>query len=207
MINSDKPQKSGSARWGLAGAMVAAIAASACCVGPLVLMFLGISGAWIGTLTALAPYQPIFMTVAVVLLGLSFYKMYHKPKEEECAPGSYCASPSAGRFNKIILWIFTAAIAGLLMFPYAAPYVFAGTAKDGAQTQEATFSVKNMTCASCLIPVRRAIGKLDGVESAKVTVKPGMAVVIYDPAKVKPADIAKAITNAGYPASVKKKQK
>jgi len=202
-MNNDETQKSASGRWGLAGAVVAAIAASACCVGPLILMFLGISGAWIGTLTALTPYQPIFITVSIILLGLSFYKTYKKPKEE-CAPGSYCANPVAKRFNRIVLWIFTAVIAGLLVFPYAAPYVFAGTPENGTQKQEVKLGIKNMTCASCLIPVRRAIGKLDGVVSAKVTVKPGLAVVVYDPAKVKPEDIAKAITNSGYPASVKK---
>jgi len=203
-MNNDMPQKSRSGRWGLAGAMVAAIAASACCVGPLILMFLGVSGAWIGTLTALTPYQPIFITVSIILLGLSFYKTYHKQKEEECAPGSYCANPSSKRFNKIVLWIFTAVIAGLLMFPYAAPYVFAGTSDNGAKTQEVKLAIEHMTCVSCAIPVRRALSKLDGVVSSTVSTRPGRATVIYDPAKVTPEDIAKTITNSGYPASVKK---
>jgi mercuric ion transport protein len=108
-------------------------------------MLLGISGAWIGTMTALMPYQPIFATVALVLLGMAFYKTYHRPKTEECAPGTYCAGATAGRLNKIMLWFFTVVIAGLLTFPYAAPFVFAGPPEDGAPTKQVTLEVKGMT--------------------------------------------------------------
>ncbi|MGV8617633.1 mercuric transporter MerT family protein, partial [Pseudomonas aeruginosa] len=39
---------------------LAAILASTCCLGPLVLIALGFSGAWIGSLTVLEPYRPFF---------------------------------------------------------------------------------------------------------------------------------------------------
>ncbi len=48
---------------------LAAILASACCLGPLVLIALGFSGAWIGNLTVLEPYRPIFIGVALVALS------------------------------------------------------------------------------------------------------------------------------------------
>ncbi len=191
---------------GLAGALAAAIAASACCVGPLVLMLLGVSGAWIGTLTALTPYQPIFTALALGLLGLAFYKTYNKPKAEQCVPGGYCASPKSGRLNKIVLWIFTAVIAGLLMFPYAVPYVFAESSVKETRVKQVTLEVKNMTCFACAFPVRKSLEKLDGVMSAKVTTRPPQAVVVYDPAKVTPEDMTRATTNAGYPSSVKKQE-
>ena len=44
----------------LVAAILAAIGASVCCVGPLVLLALGIGGAWIGNLAALEPYRPAF---------------------------------------------------------------------------------------------------------------------------------------------------
>ncbi len=40
---------------------IAAVVASACCLGPLVLIALGISGAWIGNLAALEPFRPWFI--------------------------------------------------------------------------------------------------------------------------------------------------
>ncbi len=198
-----KSQMSGGAKLGLAGAVVAAIAASACCVGPLVLMLLGISGAWIGNLTALTPYQPIFMTVALGLLGLAFYKVYGGKKEESCAPGSACSNPKMGRLNKIVLWIFAALVLGLLVFPYAVPYVFAETAEAQPQAKQVTLDVENMTCYTCAIPVRKSLEKVDGVVSAKVTMRPPQAVVIYDPARVTTEDLTRATTNAGYPSKVK----
>jgi mercuric ion transport protein len=52
-----------------AGGMFGALAASSCCILPLVLFSLGISGAWIGNFTQLAPYQPYF--IAATLLAFS----------------------------------------------------------------------------------------------------------------------------------------
>jgi len=40
------------------GGLLAALAASSCCVVPLLLFGLGVSGAWIVHLTRLAPYHP-----------------------------------------------------------------------------------------------------------------------------------------------------
>jgi hypothetical protein len=45
----------------LVGGVLAGIGASACCVGPFLLLSLGIGGAWIGHLTTLEPYRPIFI--------------------------------------------------------------------------------------------------------------------------------------------------
>ena len=56
----------------LVGGVLASIGASACCVGPLLLLSLGISGAWIGNLTALEPYRPVFISLVIVFLGLAF---------------------------------------------------------------------------------------------------------------------------------------
>ncbi len=56
--------ESGSDRSGSGALFVgglAAIVASTCCLGPLVLVALGLSGAWIGNLTLLEPYRPFFI--------------------------------------------------------------------------------------------------------------------------------------------------
>jgi len=114
--------RSGTARVGLAGAVVSAVAASICCVGPLLLMGLGISGAWISRLTLFEAYRPLFIAATVVFLGLGFYRTYRTPKEVACAAGSFCANPLSRRINRITLWTVTLLVAALLLFPYAAPY-------------------------------------------------------------------------------------
>jgi mercuric ion transport protein len=54
----------------LGGAIAAAVAASACCIGPLVFALLGIGGA--GFLVALEPYRPVFTVVTVGLLSIGW---------------------------------------------------------------------------------------------------------------------------------------
>jgi mercuric ion transport protein len=58
------------------GGVLAAIAASSCCIVPLLLFSLGVSGAWIGNLTRLAPYQPIFVAVTLACLGCGYWLVW-----------------------------------------------------------------------------------------------------------------------------------
>ena len=56
-----------------AGGLLGALAASSCCIVPLVLFALGVSGAWIGNLTRLAPYQPCFIVATLGFLGAGYW--------------------------------------------------------------------------------------------------------------------------------------
>lgn len=102
------------------GGILAALGAATCCVVPFALFFAGISGAWIGNLAALKPYQPLFIGLAIACLGGGYYAVYRKPNETDCVEGSYCARPSSRRTAKIGLWIATVLIIIAVGFPYAA---------------------------------------------------------------------------------------
>jgi mercuric ion transport protein len=108
----------GNTKWSLARAVAAAVGASVCCLGPLLLLGLGVGGAWIGSLTAMEKYRPIWMAATLLFLGLACARVYRKPKEDACASGSSCP-PNAGRRNKVLLWFVTAFVLGLLTLPYA----------------------------------------------------------------------------------------
>ena len=98
---------------------LAAIVGSLCCVAPLVLITLGISGAWISQLTALEPYRPIFIGVMVVFLGLAFRQLYIVPAR--CAPGEVCTSPRLQRRQRQIFWVVVVGLTALIAFPWYAP--------------------------------------------------------------------------------------
>ena len=86
------------------GGLVGALLASSCCVLPFLFVSLGVSGAWIGQLTALSPYQPYFLGAALALLGAGFWQAFrHKP--EVCLPGTLCEKPQSGPVTRSILWI------------------------------------------------------------------------------------------------------
>jgi mercuric ion transport protein len=99
--------------------VLAAIVGSLCCVAPLVLLTLGISGAWISQLTALEPYRPIFIGVTAVLIILAFRQLYIVPAQ--CAPGELCANPRLQRRQRRIFWVVVMGIAALIAFPWVAP--------------------------------------------------------------------------------------
>src|SRR6204780_5651327 len=98
---------------------LAAIIGSLCCVAPLVLITLGISGAWISQLTALEPYRPIFIGVMLLFLGLAFRQLYIVPPRS--APGEVCANPRLQRRQRQIFWVVVVGLAALIAFPSYAP--------------------------------------------------------------------------------------
>lgn len=109
--------------WFAAGGVVGAVLASTCCVAPLVLLTLGISGAWIGTLTALEPYKPYFVAVALVFIVLGFWQVYFKAKPA-CVDGSYCAKPQSALITKTALWLATALVLLALTLNWWAPLFY-----------------------------------------------------------------------------------
>jgi len=102
-----------------AGGVLGALAAGSCCIMPLALFMLGIGGAWIGNLTALAPYQPIFIAVTLIFLATGYYLVYRR-RGAACAEGKACARPLPRRGVKLALWAATILVASAIAFPYAA---------------------------------------------------------------------------------------
>ena len=108
----------------LATGSIAAIFASACCAGPLILLSVGISGAWIGYLTLLEPYRWIFVGTGAAALIFAWRRI-HRPVAQ-CKPGEVCAVPQTRRLYTIAFWIVTAFVALSAAFPYAAPFFLGG---------------------------------------------------------------------------------
>jgi mercuric ion transport protein len=106
-----------------AGSVIGAVLASSCCIGPLVLVSLGISGAWIGNLSALSAFQPYFVTATIGFLGLGYWQVYRKPKVA-CEEGSYCASPTSDRIVKVSLGGATILVMAALSLDYWAPFFY-----------------------------------------------------------------------------------
>lgn len=104
------------------GGILGAMAASACCIAPLALFSLGVSGAWIANLTALAPYQPIFIAATMACLGYGYWMVYRSSKAA-CAEGSACARPLPSRIVKAGLIVATILVAAALGFDWIAPLV------------------------------------------------------------------------------------
>lgn len=101
---------------------LAAILASTCCLGPLVLVTLGFSGAWIGNLTVLEPYRPIFIAAALVALFFAYRRIFRPV--QVCKPGEVCAIPQVHSTHKLIFWVVIALVVVALGFPYVMPFFY-----------------------------------------------------------------------------------
>ena len=106
----------------LIAAILAAIGASLCCVAPFVLLALGIGGAWIGNLTALEPYRLVFVAVTLVFFGIAFRKLYLAP--QACAVGVSCSDPATLRRQRLVFWVASAMMLGLLAVPWLVPLFY-----------------------------------------------------------------------------------
>jgi len=102
------------------GGILGAVAASSCCILPIVLFSLGAGGAWIGNLTALTPYQPIFVALTFGFLGYGYWLVYRQPAAE-CADDTACARPLPNHLVKFTLWLATVLVLAALAFPFVAP--------------------------------------------------------------------------------------
>ena len=104
-----------------AGGALGALAMSSCCILPLVLFSLGVTGVWIGNLAALYPYKAYFFVATAGFLVAGFYQAYRKPKVAACESDGYCGTPISGRINKAVLWMSTVLVLAALAFPYYVP--------------------------------------------------------------------------------------
>ena len=113
-------QKNG--RGALVAGGLAALLASTCCLGPLVLVGIGVSGAWISNLAALEPYRPLFIAAALVALFFAYRRIFRPI--EACKPDEVCAVPQVRTGYKALFGAVSALVVVALGFPYVLPLFY-----------------------------------------------------------------------------------
>ena len=210
----------------LGGGIAAAVAASLCCILPVLSIAFGL-GAF-GAAAFFESLRPYLLTLVVLALAFSFYQMYFR--RETCAEGEVCATKPFVRTNKILLWVLAIAIGVIAMFPHYSEYIVAAlinkpkppvesiesnavgenqqenaVEKRGAinpsesQNQKTTvIAVKGMTCEGCASHINVALMDLKGVISAEANYREHNVTIVYDPQEVTLERIKKGINDTGY---------
>jgi mercuric ion transport protein len=104
------------------GGLLGALAASSCCILPVALFSLGISGAWIATFTQLAPYKPVFVAVTAGFLGSGYWLVYQSSRQV-CAGDQACARPLPGRLVMAVMVAATVIVIAAFGIDFVAPYL------------------------------------------------------------------------------------
>ena len=108
----------------LIGGLLAGIAASLCCVAPLLLLLLGFGGAWVSNLTALEPYRPVFIAVALTALIIAYFQLYKSAANQPCEEGKVCAKPPTQRLYKGLFWGVVAVVITSIASPYLISLIY-----------------------------------------------------------------------------------
>ena len=213
-MNAQKPSNAGT-NWSLGAGLGAAVAASACCTIPLALVSLGIGGAWIGSLTALAPYRWIFVTLALGALAYAGYNEWRLSRRPDCD----CETAFSSTTRRSLLGVGALAVVAIVVSPWLLGVSPSGATQQAqaaatnsqqaeasatpASFQQVVLTVDGMTCAACPKTVKTALEGVEGVYSAEATFEPPEAVVRFDPDKVTVEELTRATKNAGYPSEPK----
>jgi mercuric ion binding protein len=182
------------------GSVVAASAASACCVGPLVASVVGVGS--LGAASALSRWRPLLLGVTFVLLAVGWYWTYRGGQGDGCE----CKQNATG--SRAVLWVGTilaVALAGVPLYGGAVSRLLhpreAGPAQvAGAGVTRVTVRIPGMDCAACAVNIQRALMKQEGIVRAEVIFKTKQAVIEYDAAKTSAEKVIKAVDETGFKA-------
>lgn len=106
----------------LAAGGLTALLGSVCCLGPLVLVSIGLGGAWLSELQVFEPLRPYLLGAAVVLLFLAYRRIWRPAAQ--CAPGQVCALPKTRRRYKTLFALAASLLSAALLSPYLAPLFY-----------------------------------------------------------------------------------
>ena len=188
--------------------LLTAIAASLCCITPVLALVAGTSGL-ASTFSWLEPARPYFIGLTIFVLWFAWYQKLKPKKQIDCN----CETEEKPKFiqSKMFLGIVTAFAIVMLAFPYYAHIFYPKTEKqvivvDKSNVQTVEFSISGMTCASCEEHVNHEVNKLSGIIKSNVSYENGNAIVEFDNSKTNIADIEKAINGTGYSVTDKKEK-
>lgn len=186
------------------GAVLSAIASSACCWLPLLLMGFGLSA---GGLSAwFERYRLVFLILASVLLALGFYSAYFSARTCDSSCGCEKTTSRTQRFSRVMLWLSAIVVVAFAAFP---KYVGAIIARDetaipvAGDAQSISLTIGGMTCEACSVHLQQSLADVPGVSQARVSYPDERAELTIDPGTpFNPQTALDAVTRAGYSASL-----
>ena len=170
--------------------------ASVCCLGPPLLILLGLGSLGLGSF--FGKYHWYFILAGTLLLGVA-WRSYFKEKKRCTTKG--CKMVKEGTTKSILLLatVIVALFVGLNLYTYARGQAET-TLFAQAGEKQVVIPVEGMTCFTCELTVQNALGKLKGIKSSKASAKEGNVSVVYEPGLVTVREMVQAINKTGYEA-------
>lgn len=196
-MKNQKPNNSDT-KWIGAG-LLAAFAASLCCITPVAAFMAGIGGVG-STFAWVEPFRPWLIGITTLILGFAWYQKIKSQNDPECA----CDENLSYLQSKSFLGIITVFTAVLLAFPYYSDAFFPNQEQNtivyvqDSQVETITMDIEGMTCAGCEASVENAASGVVGVLEADASYDTGKATVKYNRSKATKDAIVTAINKTGF---------
>lgn len=188
--------------------ILSAIAASLCCITPVLALIAGTSGA-ASTFSWIEPFRPYLIGITILVLGFAWYQKLKPKKKPDC----HCETDANPKFiqSKKFLLIVTIFSALMIAFPYYAKLFYPSPEKevmiiDKSNIRKVEFTISGMTCASCAEHVSHEVNKLNGIINADTSYEQGNTIVEFDNTKTNITEIESAINSTGYTVTEKKEK-
>lgn len=190
----------------LGASAVSALAASLCCIGPVMALALGLGG--FAGAAFFAKWRPLLLGITLLLLGLAWYLTCRKPKRVVCSETDACAAKMIPRLNKFILCVATALVLGAAGFPAWFEMVTGqhpsgltpSSGKSVSQLALLRLTIPSMDCPACARLIEATLRRQPGIERATVTFQTKAAVVMYDTARISREKVISVINQTGFKA-------
>ncbi|MAY21314.1 MAG: heavy metal transporter [Flavobacteriaceae bacterium] len=190
----------------IGASLLTAIAASLCCMTPVLALIAGTSGI-ASTFSWLEPFRPYLIGLTILVLCFAWYQMLKPKKKIDCE----CEIDEKPKFTQSKTFLGIVTLFGILMlaFPYYSGIFYPNTEKqiivvDKSDIKTTEFKISGMTCASCEEHVNHEVNKLNGIINSKASYENGNAIIEFDKTKTNETDIEKAINSTGYKVTDKK---
>lgn len=184
----------------LAGtSVITAIAASLCCVTPVLALVAG-SGSIAASFSWLEPARPYLIGITILVLGISWYLKLKPQPTDECG----CVAEKPGFIqSKTFLLIVTLFAVLMIAFPSYAKFLYPKTQSsiinaDPSKIQSVELSISGMTCAACEEHIKHELNKLPGIIESTVSYKNKNSLIRFDDSKTNIKDITSAVNATGY---------
>ena len=181
----------------------AAIAASLCCITPLLAILAGASGI-ASAFSWLEPARPYLIVVGIGALGFGWYKALKPKATDDCADGSCAVEKKSFLASTSFLAIITIVAILLMAFPYYGKVLYPKQQRNNVvivesdNIQTANFNLKGMTCESCESAVNSELSKVNGVIETKTSYARGTTTIKFDKSKASIEQLKNAISQTGY---------
>jgi copper chaperone CopZ len=181
----------------------AAVAASLCCITPVLALLGGVSGI-AASFSWIEPYRPYLIGATVLVFGFAWYQKLKPRKKEEINCG--CETDEKPSFwrSKTFLGIVTLFAALMVSFPHYAHIFYPESPLTNVviveknNLQQVEFKISGMDCEACAEHINHALDGVPGVLEHTTSYEQGTSLVKFDASKASTEKLVKAVNSTGY---------